>query len=126
MARSLSEDLRQRVVEAVDQGMTRCAAAARFGVGASTAIRWVRQWRETGDVRARARGGDNRSHRIETHGEEIVALIESRPDMTLAEIVAHLEQVHGLRVAQSTVWRFFERHAITVKKNRARQRTRAA
>ncbi|MCP4308669.1 MAG: transposase [bacterium] len=126
MARSLSEDLRQRVVDAVEKGMTRRGAAVRFGVGTSTAIRWVRQWRETGDVRARARGGDNRSHRIETHGEEIVALIESRPDMTLAEIVAHLEQVHGLRVAQSTVWRFFERHAITVKKNRARQRTRAA
>ncbi|MDE0390633.1 MAG: hypothetical protein OXI57_01015 [Rhodospirillales bacterium] len=29
------------------------------------------------------------------------------PDMTLSEIAAHLEREHGLRVSQSTVWRFF-------------------
>ena len=126
MTKSLSNDLRQRVVDAVETGMTRRAAAARFGVAASTAIKWVQRWRETGDFRPRPRGGDNRSHRIEAHGDEILTLVEETPDMTLAEIAAHLERAHGLRVAQSTVWRFFERHGITVKKNRARQRTRAA
>ena len=64
----------------------------------------------------RPQGGDNRSHRIEAQGEEILALVEERPDMTLAEIAAHLEQVQGPKVAQSTVWRFFERRGITLKK----------
>lgn len=126
MTRPLSDDLRQRVTAAVDGGMSRRGAAERFGVAASTAIKWVQQWRETGSVRPRPQGGDNRSQRIEAHGQEILALVEERPDLTLAEIAAHLEQAHGLRVAQSTVWRFFDRHGVTFKKNRARQRAAAA
>ncbi len=78
-----------------------------------------------GHIRPRPQGGDRRSHRIEVHGEEILALVEDRPDITLAEIAEYLEDAHGLRVAQSTVWRLFERHAMTFKKNRARQRTAA-
>ncbi len=107
MTRPLSNDLRQRVVSAVAGGMSRRAAAERFGVAASTAIKWVQQWRKTGSFRPRPQGGDNRSQRIEAHGVEILALVEERPDMTLAEIAGHLEQAHRLRVAPSTVWRFF-------------------
>ena len=86
----------------------------------------MQQWRQMGHVEPRPRGGDKRSHRIEAHAEEILALVNERPDLTLAEIAEHLERVHGLRVALSTVWRFFERHAVTLKKNGARQRARAA
>jgi transposase len=50
MATALSVDLRSRVIAAVDGGMSRCRAAARFGVTYSSAIRWVRQARETGDI----------------------------------------------------------------------------
>ena len=115
MTRPLSNDLRQRVVGAVAGGMSRRAAADRFGMAASTAVRWVDQWRRTGSVQPRPQGGDKRSHRIEAHGDEILALVDEAPDMTLAEIAAHLEGAHGLRVAQSTVWRFFERRGITLK-----------
>ena len=80
--------------------MTRRAAAERFGVAASTAVRWVHQWRQTGSVEPRPQGGDKRSHRIEVHAEGIQALVDETPDMTLAEIAAHLEGAHGLRVAQ--------------------------
>ena len=126
MARTLSDDLRRRVIEAVEDGMSRRSAAARFGVGVSTAIKWVAQWRRTGAVGPRPRGGDQRSHRIEVHGDEILALVGETPDITLAEIAAHLEQAHGLKVAPSTVWRLLDRHGMTFKKNRARQRARAA
>ena len=126
MSKPLSSDLRQRLVAAVDSGMSRRGAAERFGVAPLTAVRWTRQWRETASVEPRPRGGAYRSHRIEAHAEEILALVEERPDVTLAEIAAHLEREHELRVALSTVWRFFERHGITLKKNRARQRARAA
>jgi len=47
-------------------------------------------------------------------------------DITLVEITEHLEQECDLCVAPSTVWRFFERHNVTFKKNRTRQRTRSA
>jgi transposase len=123
MTRALSDDLRKRVIEAVDDGMSRRAAAERFGIGPSTAIKWVKRWRETGSRAPRRSGGDVRSHRIDACGRTIMALVEQTPDMTLAEIADHLAQRHGLRVAPCTVWRFFARHGVTYKK---RRRTRAS
>ena len=123
MTRPLSNDLRRRVVTAVvDGGMTRRGAARRFGIAPSTAIKWVDAWRRTGSWRPRAQGGDRRSQRIEARAEVVLALVDETPDMTLSEIATHLEDEHGLRVSQSTVWRFFQRRGITFKKNGARQR----
>ena len=75
--------------------------------------------------RPRPQGGDKRSHPIEAHAAAILALIEERPDVTLVEIASHLDKVHGLKVAPSTVWRLLDRHGMTFKKNRARQRAAA-
>ncbi len=122
MAKSLSIDLRERLVLAVESGMTRRSAAKRFGVAASTAIKWVDRWRRTGNVAPWPRGGDRRSERIEAHAEEILGLIAETPDITLEELAGHLVETHGLNVAQSTVWRLLDRHGMTFKKNRARQR----
>ena len=68
MTRPLSDDLRRRVVRAVDDGMSRRGAAKRFGIAPSTAIKWVRAWQRTGCYRPRSQGGDRRSHRIEAQG----------------------------------------------------------
>jgi len=119
-------DIRDRVVRSVDGGMTRRSAAKRFGVAASTAIKWVEQWQRTGAVAPRPRGGDHRSQRLESHAEEILGLIEQRPDITLGEIAAHLVEAHGLKAAPSSVWRLLDRHGMTFKKNRARQRAAAS
>ena len=126
MTRPLSNDIRERLVSAVDSGLPRRSAARRFGVAASTAIKWVDQWRRTGDVGPRPQGGDHRSHRIEAYSQEILALVEELPDITLAEITAHLDAGHGLTVAQSTVWQLLDRHGMTFKKNRARGRATAS
>ncbi len=123
MTKPLSNDIRERLVSAVDAGLSRRSAAERFGVAASTAIKWVDQWRRTGDVGPRPQGGDHRSHRIEAHAGEILAWVEEAPDITLGELAGHLDAVYGLTVAQSTVWRLLDRHGMTFKKNRARQRT---
>jgi transposase len=63
MAQTLSQDLRDRVIAAVDGGMSRNAAAERFGIAISTAIRWVRDWRTDGRPTPRSKGGDLRSDR---------------------------------------------------------------
>ena len=53
-----SNDLRERVVAAVESGGLSCRqAAARFGLGVSTAINWVRRKRETGSVAPGKMGG---------------------------------------------------------------------
>lgn len=127
MAKPLSPDLRVRIINAVEvEGMTRRAAAARFGVAPSCAIDLIRDWRATGSLEARRQGGDRRSARIETHAAEILALIEATPDITLAEIAERLLAAHGERFVSSVVWRFFNRRGITFKKNRPRRRARAA
>jgi len=69
MTKSISEDLRSRVIAAVDGGLSRRAAGERFGVAAASAVRWVREWRESGSTRAKPQGGDMRSRRIEGHRE---------------------------------------------------------
>lgn len=126
MTKPLSLDLRRRIIRAVEEeGMSRRAAAARFGVAPSTVIEYVRQWRATGSCEARRQGGDRRSARIEAHSAQILTLVEARPDITLEEIADHLLQTHGERFVPSVVWRFFDRRAITFKKNRARQRAGA-
>ena len=123
MTRPLSNDLRERLISAVEGGMSRRSAAKRFGIAASTAIKWVDHWRRLGHVRPRPQGGDRRSQRIEAHAGELLALIEETPDITLAEMAVYLKETHGLRVAQSTVWRLLDRHGMTFKKNRTRERT---
>ncbi len=125
MVKSLSDDLRVRVVEAVDAGASRRQAAWRFGVSVSSAIRWVRRWRDRGEVRARPQGGDRRSGRIEAQAGFILAAVEERPDVTLAELQALLLE-RGVSVGIGSLWRFFERRGISFKKNRARRRARPA
>lgn len=115
MAKSLSVDIRERVVSAVDGGMTRRSAAKRFGVAASTAIKWVDQWQRTGNVAPRPRGGDRRSERIEAHAQEVLGLVAETPDITLEALAGHLYETHGLKVDPSTVWRLLDRHGMTFK-----------
>lgn len=125
MARCLSMDLRERVVAAVDGGMSRRQAAERFGVSAASAARWTQQKRRTGTVRPGPQGGDKRSHRIEAHAALIFALVEKRRDITLEELRA-ARAGHGVLVAASTLWRFFRRHRITLKKRPGTRPSRTA
>ena len=121
MGKCLSVDLRMRVVEAVVAGSSRRQAAVRFGVGVSSAIRWVQSWHERGDVGAKPQGGDRRSGRIEAHADFLLDQVSKTPDVTLEELRTVLRE-RGVAVGISTVWRFFERHGISFKKNRARLR----
>ncbi len=65
MGKTLSMDLRARALAAVDDGMSRRAAAGRFGVSVSSVIRWDAARRLTGVFAPKPQGGDTRSRRIE-------------------------------------------------------------
>ena len=123
MATTLSEDLRGRVIAAVEAGASRRAAAKRFGIGVATAIRWVRVFRTTGAVSAQPKGGDLRSHRIEAFRGVVLRAIDARKDITLAEIATLLHREHSASFAVSTVHRLLVRHRITLKKSHTRRRT---
>lgn len=125
MTKPISEDLRSRVIAAVDGGLSRRAAADRFGIAASSAVRWVREWRENGAKCAKRQGGDTRSQRIEAFRDVILAAIDTQVDITLVELTELLRAKHAAVFAPSTIWRFLDRHSMTLKKNSARQRAGA-
>jgi len=91
-SRTLSLDLRDRVVGAVSNGMSRRQAAERFGVSPASAIRWCSVSAATGSPAAKPRGGDRLSYRIEAQAGRILALIAEKDDLTLAEIRILIEQ----------------------------------
>lgn len=122
-SRTLSLDLRTRVVAAVAKGMSRRQAAERFGVSPASAIRWCALAASTGSPAAKPRGGDRLSHRIEAQAGRIHALIAEHDDLTLAEIRARLAD-DGHRFAIGTLWRFFARYRITWKKSPLTRRSR--
>ena len=115
MGQPLSMDLRTRLMGAIDEGMSCRAAAARFGVAPSTAIRWHAQRREVGHFEPKAQGGDMRSHRVEERAGDILALWEANRDITLEELRLALADI-GLSVSIAGLHRFFKRHGMTRKK----------
>jgi transposase len=118
MARALSVDLRQRVVDAIAQGMSRRQAAARFGVSVASAIRWAERQETMGSVAAKKQGGDRRSGRVEKEADFILGEVEKTPDITLEELQAKLKEERRQRFGIGTIWRFFKRRRITLKKRR--------
>lgn len=117
MTRSLSGDLRGRVIAAIEDGVSTREAARRFRIGISTAGAWHRRYRQTGETEARKQGQPSRS-KLDAHEAFILGLIEAAPDVTLAEIGERLAAERGVRAAPSTVWLFLDRRGITFKKRR--------
>lgn len=118
MAQPLSMDLRSRLLTAVDGGMSCRAAAARFGVAPSTAIRWQAQRRTTGEVAPKPQGGDMRSRRVEQRADDILGIWEARKDISLVELRLALAEM-GLAVSVAGLHRFFARRGMTRKKRLA-------
>lgn len=121
MGKPYSDDLRSRVVAAVEAGASRHAAAARFGVGVSSVVRWVQLWRRSGSVSPRPMGGDRSSRLVGEKRDWLLARLAVAPDLTLEEMRRELGE-RGVVVGYGTVWRFFEREKISFKKKPVRQR----
>ena len=121
MSVAYSTDLRVRVIEAVKAGASRREAAECFGISVSSAIRWLHEWLDDGRAAAKPRGGS--CSPLEEHATWLLALIAEQPDLTLEEVVAAMgkQRIEGSRTA---VWRFFERHDVSFKKNAVRQRAK--
>jgi transposase len=125
MAKPYSMDLRERVLAAVkDEGLSRNEAAARFGVGISTAINWVRRFEDTGSVAPGQMGG----HKPKAIRGEHEAWLRSRlqaGDFTIRGLVAELAE-RGLKVDYHSVWDFVRAEKLSFKKNRSCQRAESA
>ena len=115
MAKPYSPDLRERVVKAVIQdGLSRRQAAERFDVGASTVIRWMQRWRDTGHIEPGQMGG-HRPKKIA--GDWRSWLLERCREraFTLRGLVGELAE-RGLKVDYRVVWAFVHAENLTHKK----------
>lgn len=125
MTAPLSNDLRYRVVRAIEGGLSRRAAAAKFDVSIASAVRWHQRFKRTGSVAPEAVGGDRHSHRAEIHAAKVLGWVEDQRDLTLVEIAGRLAE-EGHVFAPSTIWRLLDRHGVTFKKRRPTQASRTA
>src|SRR5713101_16475 len=97
MPKPYSEDLRERVIEAVEAGASRREPAENFRLSASSAVRWLQRWRKTGSARAKSSGGSTSP--LEKYANWSLALVAKRLDLTLDEVVAamHKRGIPGSR-----------------------------
>ena len=120
-----SLDLRERVVAAVEKGgLSARQAAVQFGVGASTAIRWVDRLRKTGSLRPSQIGGYMPRAIAGEHRTWLLARIKKQ-DFTLRGLVAELAE-RGLKVDYRSVWTFVHEEQMSFKKKRGGWRTRSS
>ena len=120
MPRPYSMDLRDRVVEAVERGgLSRNAAARRFGVAVSTAVKWLQRHDTTGSVAPAKMGGYRPRKLIGKHREWL--LERANADFTLRGLRAELAE-RGMKVDYRTVWSFVHDEGLRFKKNRTSRR----
>jgi len=114
MARALSDDLRGRVLAASGGGMSARSAAARFGIGISTAIAWIASARQ-GQLTA-AKQGRRGGSRLDAHEAVIIGMIEAEKDITLNEMVLRLREEKSVSIGRSALDVWLHRRGWTFKK----------
>ncbi len=82
----------------------------------ASAVKWLQRWREEKSAAAKPRGGSVSP--LEEFAAAILALIAQRPDLTLEEMLAELRK-RRIKTSRSSLWRFLDRHNITLKKKSA-------
>ncbi len=123
MPKPYSHDLRERLVAAVEGGLSRHRAAAQFNVSASTAINWVKRARLTGSVEPGQMGG-HRPRTIRGEHEIWLAARLRERDFTLRGLVVELAE-RGLDADYWAVWTFVHEQGLTHKKRRWSPASRA-
>ena len=120
MAKPLDKDLRARIVAAVEGGMSCRAAAARFDVSESAAIKLMQRYRATGSIEPGQMGG-HKPRKLEAWREWLMQRLAEKPDITSRELAGELLE-RGMTVSHVSVWNLFQREDQTHKKKRARLR----
>lgn len=115
MGKPYSEDLRKRVVEAIEGGLSTGDAAERFCVSKAAAGAWARLKRATGSV-APARQGKPKGSVLDVHADFIFDVLDDAPDTTLEEMAERLARERGVQVVYTAVWKFLDRRGFTHKK----------
>src|ERR1700688_2946012 len=120
MAKPYSDDLRARIVEAVEDGATIPESAEQCGVSISSVVRFLRLHRETGSV-SPAQFGGYKEFALAAHEELVRKLVAEQRDITLAALSARLAK-ETVTVGKSSISRFLRHLKLSFKKKSARRR----
>ena len=115
MPKAYSQDLRDRVINAVERGMSRRAAARRFGVSESIAVKWLQRLKRHGS-RVPVGHGGHRASKLMPHREFIEAAQAEKPDATLKALCDRLLCERGVKADTGMMSRFFRRIGVAFKK----------
>jgi len=121
MPKPYSLDLRERVLGAIEDGLTRKAVAERYEIGISTVGRYILRQAEKGSLEPEQFGG-YRPYALEGHEDLIRGWVEECCDLTLKQIGGRLEE-RGIKASQTAVFNYLEHLDLTFKKNGSRGRT---
>ena len=117
--KAYSQDLRERVLRAVDLDRPRAEVVQLFGVSLATIKRYLKQRREEGHVRPKAIRGRPAKKRAQVEAD-VLPQLQAHDDATLEQHCAMWEQTHGERVSRWTMSRAIKRLGWTRKKKVAR------
>ena len=120
MPRPYSNDLRERVVAAVESGETCRAVAERFGVAVSSVVKWSQRYRRSGSV-APGRMGGYRPALLTAHRAFVQRCFADEPELTLRGLQRKLADI-GIKASYGAIWSFVHAEGLSFKKNRAGQR----
>ncbi|MBW8640829.1 IS630 family transposase [Hoeflea sp. WL0058] len=115
MVKAYSNDLRERVVAAVEAGDSCRTVAARFGVSVSSVVKWSQRWRATGSVKPDKMGG-YRPIVLEPHRDFILEQLRQSSHVTTRSLQRMLA-ARGVKVSHDSVWRFLHREGLSFKKS---------
>lgn len=119
---SYSDDLRSRVLAAVDEGMAVRGIAPLFRVSISYVYKALARRRRTGEATASPRRG-HRPRKLDPSQEAALeGHVTAHPDLTLAQLQAWLEAEHGVKLSSAGMWTALDRLGLSFKKNAARRR----
>ena len=117
MPKPYSQDLRDRVIDAVRKGaMSRRAAARRLPTGGElVAIKWLERVERDGSLAPVGHGG-HRASKLMPHREFLEAVRAEKSDITLQALCDRLLSERGVKADTSMMSRFFRRIGVTFKK----------
>lgn len=124
MAKPLSDDLRERVVRAVEGGSSRHRAAEQFAVSVSFVVKLMQRFQATGSFKPGDFGGHGKP-KLAPHEALVRQLVEQTPSATLRELQKTLKD-QGVEVGTSSIDRFLKRLRISYKKKRFARPNRSA
>jgi transposase len=116
--RPYSQDLREKIIRALEADHTQEEAADRFSVSLSFVEKLWRRWRETGSCAALPRAG-GRQRALREHEAALRAGVAAQPDATLAELCERLIDAGAPSVSVATMCAELQRLSLPRKKSRS-------